>query len=95
MAWCNHCKREVGRGGRHGATCPRYLASSGPSGPSKPFAERPVEARGNRPVRLPEPLATEAQAARDEGWPDEAAKVLRAERRRRNVVHGKGKDPKP
>lgn len=66
--------------------CPRHLASSGPSGPSG--------VGGNRPVRLPEPLATEARAAVDEGWPDEAAKVLQAERRRLNVVHGKGKGSK-
>lgn len=73
-------------GHRHHPTCPRYMASSGPSGaPSK----------GNPRVRLPKPLATEATAAVDEGWPNEAAELLRAERERRTVVKGKRKDPKP
>jgi hypothetical protein len=65
-------------------------------GKSVPYAERSKAGKDGQPrVRLPKPLATEARAAVDEGWPDEAAALLEAERQRRNVVHGKGKGSKP
>jgi len=82
-AMCPECGKPLGRGNRHAPTCSRRLARSGPSGPSKPFAERPVETRGNRQVRLPEPLATEAKAAVEDDLAVEAAAAIAVVRRKR------------
>ena len=91
MRRCTCKNGPPGKGGRHEPACPRHLA--GTSGPSVPYRDR--RSNGNPLIRVPEPLRTEVRRAIDEGWPDEAAEILRDARANRSVVQRGGKDPQP